>query len=254
MASRFSINVQDYIFTSEEFEEFSDEHKKFLVAFFREKAYTTPKYFEIRNRRNILHTTPKSMRHFVRYYKNQYQNMCPYYSTGEKLGISPNKLMKCRKENTLKTLVSCRGHLFINKDELTELRDASVIANTGNQEECEPDVQQTSNLPTSHTQALAQGYVSAPSFCKKHGISYQVFLRQLQNNLFPSLVINDRYYVPEDIQYVNYIRLTDYARLYGLSYSTVSNAANNGAFKTIRKLGRYRILDKDEPLPDVLKK
>ena len=254
MASRFSINVQDYIFNSEEFAEFSDEHKKFLVAYFREKAYTTPKYFEIRNRRSILHTTPKSMRHFIRYYKSQYQNMCPYYSTGEQLAISQNKLVKCRQENTLKTLVSCRGHLFINKDELTELRDASVIANTGNQEESEPDVQQTSNLPTSHTQALAQGYVSAPSFCKKHGISYQVFLRQLQNNLFPSLVINDRYYVPEDIQYVNYIRLTDYARLYGLSYSTVSNAANNGAFKTIRKLGRYRILDKDEPLPDVLKK
>ena len=112
MASRFSINVQDYIFNSEEFAEFTDEHKKFLVAYFREKAYTTPKYFEIRNRRSILHTSPKSMRHFIRYYKSQYQNMCPYYSTGEQLGISQNKLVKCRQENTFRYYEYAVAHAF----------------------------------------------------------------------------------------------------------------------------------------------
>lgn len=263
MASRFSINIQEYIFNNEAFAEFSDEQKRFLVAFFKEVADNKPKFFEIRYRRGILHTTPESMKLFVRHYKNKHQNMCPYYSTGIKLGIAKSKLGKYRNNNRLKTLVSCRGYVFINKDELIALKNASVVAVSEKKADSDDSPSQlltaqppqgTQPFPTTHSQALEQGYISARAFSEKHGISYTAFLRQLQNNFYPHLIINDRYFVPENTKLVNYIRISVYARNYGLSYKTVFNAASNGAFHTLKKLGRYNVVDENEPLPDILKK
>lgn len=53
-----------------------------------------------------------------------------------------------------------------------------------------------------------------------------------------------------EMNIADYISLTEYARLNGITPITARQRAERGAFKTAQKIGRNWVIDKNEPLVD----
>lgn len=46
------------------------------------------------------------------------------------------------------------------------------------------------------------------------------------------------------------ISIGEYAQLHGVTHDAIKKRCQNGTFKTARKIGRYWVIDKNEPLVD----